>query len=59
LEPILKPKFDAMAKGLTGTEEEKRKQMATFAKAEIGKIAVEIVGEKGQALVENMAGAGP
>jgi hypothetical protein len=39
LEPILKPKFDAMETSLTGTEEEKRKQMNTFAKAEIGKIA--------------------
>jgi hypothetical protein len=58
LGPILKPKFDAMKKSLIGTEEEKRKQMDTFVTAEIGKIAVEIVGEKGKALVEKMAGAG-
>ena len=54
LEPTLKPKFDAMKKSLTGTVEEKRKQMDTFAKAEIGTIAVEILGEKGKALVEKM-----
>ena len=47
-----------MKKSLSGTEEEKRKQMDTFAKAEIGTIAVEILGEKGKALVEKMAGAG-
>ncbi len=54
LEPILKPKFDAMKESLTGTEEEKRKQMANFVTAEIGKIAVEILGEKGKTLVEKM-----
>ena len=58
LEPTLKPKFDTMKKSLAGTEEEKRKQMDTFAKAEIEKIAVESLGEKGKALVEKMAGPG-
>ncbi len=58
LEPILEPKFKEMEKNLSGTEEEKRKQMDTFAKAELGKIAVEIVGEKGTALIEKLAGSG-
>jgi hypothetical protein len=58
LEPILKPRFEAMEKSLTGTEAEKRQQRDTFVKAEIGKIAVEIVGEKGTALVEKLAGEG-
>lgn len=58
LEPILKPRFEEMEKSLIGTEEEKRKQMDAFAKAELGKIAVEIIGEKGEALIEKMAGPG-
>ena len=58
LEPILDPKFKEMEKSLTGTDEEKRRQMDSFARAELGKIAVEIVGEKGTELIEKMAGAG-
>jgi len=55
LKPVLEPKFEAMGKSLTGTDEEKRKQMDAFAKAELGKIATEIIGEKGKALIEKMA----
>lgn len=55
LEPVLGPRFEAMEKSLTGTAEEKRKQMDAFAKAELGKIAVEMLGEKGPALIEAMA----
>jgi len=58
LEPILEPKFKEMEKSLTGTDEEKRKQMDAFAKAELGKIATEIIGEKGRALIEKMAERG-
>jgi hypothetical protein len=58
LRPVLEPKFKEMEKSLTGTDEEKRKQMDAFAKAELGRIAVEIVGEKGAALIEKMAGPG-
>ena len=58
LEPILQPMFDAMEKSLTGTQEEKRKQMDAFAKTELGKIAVEMLGEKRGALVEKMVRSG-
>ncbi len=58
LEPVLKPKFEAMEKSLTGTDEEKRRQMDTFAKAELRPIAVEIMGEKGPAFIEKLAESG-
>jgi len=50
----LKPKFEEMEKNLTGTPEEKNKQMGALAKDEVKKIATEIVGEKGPALVDKM-----
>jgi hypothetical protein len=58
LQPILKSKFDAMEKSLTGTDAEQRKQMDAFAKAELGKIAVETLGAKGEALIKKMAERG-
>ena len=58
LQPILKSKFDAVEKSLTSTEEEKRKQMDELAKAELGEIAVEIIGAKGEALIRKMAEPG-
>jgi hypothetical protein len=58
LRPVLEPQFEEMEKSLTGTDEEKRKQMDIFAKAELGRIAVEIIGEKGLALIEKMAESG-
>jgi hypothetical protein len=58
LRPVLEPKFKEMEKSLTGTDEEKRKQMDAFAKAELGRIAVEIIGEKGRALIEKMTEPG-
>ena len=58
LRPVLEPKFTEMEKSLTGTDEEKRKQTETFAKAELGRIAAEIVGEKGAALIDKMAAGG-
>lgn len=58
LRPVLEPKFEEMEKSLTGTDEEKRKQMDTFIKAELGRIAVEIIGGKGTALIEKMAEGG-
>lgn len=58
LEPILKAKFAATEKSLSGTEEEKRKQMDDLAKAELGEIAVEIIGAKGEALIRKMAEPG-
>jgi hypothetical protein len=58
LEPTLGPKFEGIERSLTGTDEEKRKQMDAFIKAELGRIAAETVGEKGAALIEKMAGSG-
>jgi hypothetical protein len=58
LKPVLEPQFEEREKGLTGTDEEKRKQMDAYAKSELGKIAVEIIGEQGPALVEKMAESG-
>jgi len=58
LKPVLEPKFKEMEKSLTGTDEEKRKQMDAFAKAELGRIAVEIMGEKGSALIEKLVESG-
>ena len=58
LEPIFKAKFAATEKSLSGTEEEKRKQMDALAKAELGEIAVEIIGAKGEALIRKMAKPG-
>jgi hypothetical protein len=55
LRPVLEPKFAEMEKSLAGTQEEKRKQMDAFAKTELGKIAVEMLGEKGPALIQKMA----
>jgi hypothetical protein len=52
--PILKPKFDEMEKGLTGTEEEKKQQMEAAVKTELGKLAQETMGEQGPALLEKL-----
>ena len=58
LEPVLKSKFEAMEKSLTGTDAEKRKQMDAFAKAELRPIAIQILGERGPALIEKLAESG-
>lgn len=55
LEPVLKAQFDAMERNLTGAGEEKLKQEEAAMKAELKKIAVETLGEKGKALVEKVA----
>jgi hypothetical protein len=55
LRPVLEPKFNDMEKNLTGTDEEKQKQMEIAIRAELETIAVEIMGEQGKALVEKMA----
>jgi hypothetical protein len=54
----LKPKFDELEKSLTGTPEEKKKQMEAAIKAELQKIAVETMGEKGRAVVDKMIQSG-
>lgn len=50
----LTPRFEEMEKKLTGTPEEKQKQMEAAIKAELEKIAVETMGEKGRAVAEKM-----
>lgn len=55
LRPVLEPRFNEMEKTLTGTDEEKQKQMEIAIRAELETIAVEILGEQGKALVEKMA----
>ena len=52
--PVLKKKFDEMEKGLSGTPEEKAAQMQAAVKAELHGMAVEIMGDKGPAVVERM-----
>ena len=58
LEPILKPKFEEMEKNLTCTPEEKKKQMEAAVRAELEKIAVETMGEKGRDVVEKLIESG-
>jgi hypothetical protein len=58
LEPTLRPKFEAMEQSLTGTPEEKAKQMGNAVRAEMEKIAVEIMGEKGRTFVEKITKSG-
>jgi hypothetical protein len=58
LEPTLTPKFEELERGLAGTPEEKAKQMKAAVKAEMERIAVEIMGEKGRALIDKMDKAG-
>ena len=58
LEPILKAKFDEVEKNLTGTPEEKQKQMEALIKPDLDKIAIETMGEKGPAVVLKMMKAG-
>ena len=53
-ESQLTSKFEEMEKKLTGPPEEKQKQMEAAIKAELEKIAVETMGEKGRAVVEKM-----
>lgn len=50
----LKTKFDEMEKNLTGTPQEKQKQMEAAVKAEMEKVAIETMGEKGPTLIEKM-----
>jgi len=58
LEPTLNQKFKEMEKNLAGTPEEKTKQLGIAIKAEMEKVAVEIMGEKGRALIAKMAKSG-
>lgn len=53
-ETVLKQRFEEMEKNLSGTPEEKQKQMETFIKAELNTMATETMGDKGPAVVERM-----
>ena len=53
----LKTKFDELEKRLTGTKAEKEDQMEAAKSAEFEKIAVEIMGETGRALMKKIARA--
>src|SRR5207237_766323 len=53
LEPVLKPRIEALEKSLAdSTPEEKKKKMDAALKAELGPIALEILGQRGTALVD-------
>jgi hypothetical protein len=47
-------KFEEMQKSLTGTPEEKQRQMRAALEAEVSKLAAETLGDKGPALVQKM-----
>ena len=47
-------KFEEMQKSLTGTPEEKQRQMRAALEAEVNKLATETLGDKGPALVQKM-----
>ena len=53
-EAELRQKFHALEKSLTGTAEEKRRQMEAAMEAELTRLAVETMGEKGRTVVEKM-----
>ncbi len=53
-QPVLEKKFTEMENQLSGTPEEKRKQMEAAVKAELNRIAIETMGENGPAVVEKM-----
>jgi hypothetical protein len=50
----MEKKFDDMEKSLTGTPEEKQKQMEAAVKAELNKMAIETMGDKGLKVVEKI-----
>ena len=54
-EPEMRAKLDRLRQGMTGSPEEIDRQMQWATKAEFEKIAVEILGDQGGALVELIA----
>jgi hypothetical protein len=54
LEPELNKRFKEFETSFTGTPEEIQKQIEAAGRAELNKIATEVLGEKGPALVEKM-----
>ncbi len=53
-ESVLKKKFDEMEKKLSGTPEEKQKQLEITVRAELNSMAIETMGDKGPAVVEKL-----
>ena len=54
----LNQKFNEMEKSLSGTQEEKRKQMEAAIKAELDAMAIETMGERGPSVVEKIMKSG-
>lgn len=54
LQPELQPRLEAFEKELTGTPEERRRQMDAAVTAELDKVAVEVLGNRGPAFVRAM-----
>ena len=54
LRPAMDSKFNELHKNLSGTPEEKHKQVQTAMRVELEKIAVEILGEKGRQLAHKL-----
>jgi hypothetical protein len=53
-QPILEKKFAELERSLTGTPEEKQKQMEAAVKAELNALAIETMGDQGPAVVEKV-----
>jgi len=53
-ESVMRKKFEELEKGLSGTPEEKQEQMKTAIKAELNRMAVETMGDKGPDVVEKL-----
>jgi hypothetical protein len=54
LQPEMNAKFSELEKSLTGTPQEKQKQLQAAAKAEMEKLAIETMGPNGPALINRM-----
>lgn len=51
---VLGQKFEEMQQSLTGSPEEKQRQMRAAIQEELNKVAIETLGDKGPALVQKM-----
>lgn len=53
-ESVMRKKFEELEKSLSGTPEEKQEQMKTAIKAELNRMAIETMGDKGPDVVEKL-----
>lgn len=53
-ESVMRKKFEELEKSLSGTPEEKQEQMKTAVKAELNRMAVETMGDKGPDVVDKL-----